>query len=284
METSTESTQKLQRTLLTDFKENIEIIRFEVKRIIITLKYFIALSLVLLPAIIFLNSISKDYEALLINLGRENFERYATTSFVLVGQFLMQMMGIMLALDSFGKSTHESMQRYFALPIRRANIFTAHTTTVIIGTILTGFIGILVFDLILWVWTGIAISAILLMKAFLMTFIGAFLAIAVTTMFIVIANYFNFSSSLAIIPTLFLFYIIPFLVNFISDFAFGLPKAYQWTFMYQLAVATDFFIQQDFGLHEVLDWTAKRTAWLTISLVIVVSEIIALIMFIETER
>ena len=196
----------------------------------------------------------------------------------------MQMMGIMLSLDSFGKSTHDSMQRYFALPIRRLNIFIAHSTTILIGTIFTGFVGILIFDLILWVWTGIAISAILLLKAFILTFMGAFLAIAITTMFIVIANYFNFSSSLAIIPTLFLFYIIPFLVNFISSFAFELPEAYQWTFMYQLAVASDFLIQPYLGLHEILDWTAKRTAWLAISLVIVVSEIISAITFVLTER
>ncbi|NHJ05333.1 MAG: hypothetical protein EAX90_10950 [Candidatus Heimdallarchaeota archaeon] len=266
------------------FREIGEIIRYESKRIIVTQKFFIALTLILLPAILYLDASAREVEVFLVDFGEEMFMRRSAAGFIILGQFLMQMIAIMLTLDSFGKSTNDSMQRYFAMPIRKISIYIGHTITTCIGTAITGVAAILAFDLILWIWTGISLSFVLILQAFFLTFIGAFLAIATTTLFIVIANYFNFTSSIAIVPTLFLFYIIPFVVYFTSQFNYVNETFQNWTFMHQLAVATDFMIQPINGLQEILENNALLAAWLTISLVIAISEIIAAIIFIKTEK
>ena len=266
------------------FREIGEIIRYESKRIILTQKFFIALTLILLPAIFYLDASAREVEAFLIDYGVEAFMRRSAAGYIVLGQFLMQMIAIMLTLDSFGKSTNDSMQRYFAMPIRKICIYIGHTITACIGTAITGLASVLIFDLILWVWTGISLSFGLIMAAFFLTFMGALLALALTTLFIVIANYFNFSSSIAIVPTLFIFYIIPFIVYFTSQFNY-VNEAYQnWTFMHQLAVAADFMIQPQNGLQEILAVQSLTTAWLVISLVIVIAEIIAAVIFLRTEK
>ncbi len=273
-----------ERPIHLEFREIWYIFRFEFKRIIFTLKFFIALSLVLLPAVIFLNSISSDYEALILDMGIPKFQKFCASGFTIIGQFLLQMIGIMLVLDGFGKNADESMNRYFALPIRKSNIFRGHLLAVISGVTITGLIGIVIFDLILWIWTGISITFVLMAKAFVMTLVGALLAIMITLLFIIIANFFNFSSSIAIIPTLFLFYIIPFLVNFVTQFVYSIPKAYEWTFMYQLAVATDFWVKPENGLQTILDWRDKRRAWLIISLITYQSELYSILIFTNSEK
>jgi hypothetical protein len=266
------------------FREIGEIIRYESKRIILTQKFFIALTLILLPAIFYLDASAREVEAYLIDYGVEAFMKRSAAGYIVLGQFLMQMIAIMLTLDSFGKSTNDSMQRYFAMPIRKISIYIGHTMTTCIGTALTGLASVLIFDLILWVWTGISLSFGLIMAAFFLTFMGALLALALTTLFIVIANYFNFSSSIAIVPTLFIFYIIPFIVYFTSQFN-AVNETYQsWTFMHQLAVAADFMIQPQNGLQEILPAQSLTTAWLVIALVIALAEIIAAIIFIQTEK
>ncbi|HUT79695.1 MAG TPA: hypothetical protein VMZ29_00715 [Candidatus Bathyarchaeia archaeon] len=273
-----------ERPIHLEFREIWYIFRFEFKRLIFTIKFFIALSLVLLPAVIFLNSISSDYEALILDMGIAKFQKFCASGFTIIGQFLLQMIGIMLVLDGFGKSANDSMNRYFALPVRKANIFRGHLLAVISGVIITGILGIIIFDLILWIWTGVSITFILMIKAFFLTIIGALLAIMITLLFIIIANFFNFSSSIAIIPTLFLFYIIPFLVNFVTQFVYSVPKAYEWTFMYHLAVITDFWIQPQNGLQTILDWKAKRRAWLIISLIAYQSELYSMLIFTNSEK
>ncbi|MBK5111996.1 MAG: hypothetical protein KGD59_03780 [Candidatus Heimdallarchaeota archaeon] len=273
-----------ERNPLLEFRETSEIIRYEFKRIILTLKFFIALSFVLLPAIIFLNSIASDYEALLLDFGVDAFRNFSAAGFVNIGQFLLQMIGIMLTLDSFGKVADESMKRYFALPVRKTNLYLAHAITAFLGTILTGLIGIIVFDLILWIWTGVSLTFLLILKSFFLISAGAFLAISITTLCVIVANFFGFESSIAIVPTLFIFYIIPFLVNFVTQFAFGLPQAYEWTFMYQLAVATDFMIEPFIGLHQSLEQIANRNAWLIIGLISYVAQVFSLLLFTRTEK
>lgn len=266
------------------FREIGEIIRFESKRIIVTQKFFIALTLILLPAIFYLDASAREVEAFLIDFGVESFMRRSAAGYIILGQFLMQMIAIMLTLDSFGKSTNDSMQRYFAMPIRKISIYIGHTITTCIGTAITGIASILMFDLILWIWTGISLSFGMIMAAFFLTFVGALLAIATTTLFIVIANYFNFSSSLAIVPTLFLFYIIPFVVYFTAQFNYVNTMYQNWTFMHQLAVVADFMIQPQNGLQEILTTQNLLYAWLVISLVIVIAEIVAAIIFIKSEK
>ncbi|MCK5045315.1 MAG: hypothetical protein KAS22_01970, partial [Candidatus Heimdallarchaeota archaeon] len=203
--------QITERNPLLEIRETSEIVRYEFKRIILTLKFFIALSFVLLPAIIFLNSIASDYEALLLDFGVDAFRSFSAAGFVNIGQFLLQMIGIMLTLDSFGKVADDSMKRYFALPVRKTNLYIAHAITAFLGTILTGLLGIIVFNLILWIWTGVSLTFLLIVKSFFLISAGAFLAISITTLFVIIANFFGFASSIAIVPTLFIFYIIPFL-------------------------------------------------------------------------
>lgn len=276
--------QITERNPLLEIRETSEIVRYEFKRIILTLKFFIALSFVLLPAIIFLNSIASDYEALLLDFGVDAFRAFSAAGFVNIGQFLLQMIGIMLTLDSFGKVADDSMKRYFALPVRKSNLYIAHAITAFLGTILTGLLGIIVFNLILWIWTGVSLTFLLLVKSFFLISAGAFLAISITTLFVIIANFFGFASSIAIVPTLFIFYIIPFLVNFVTSFAFGLPEAYQWTFMYQLAVATDFMIEPFIGLHNSLEMVANRNAWLIIGIISGVTQILSLIIFVGSEK
>ncbi|MHA1532991.1 MAG: hypothetical protein ACTSR6_13470 [Candidatus Heimdallarchaeota archaeon] len=276
--------QITERNPLLEIRETSEIVRYEFKRIILTLKFFIALSFVLLPAIIFLNSIASDYEALLLDFGVDAFRAFSAAGFVNIGQFLLQMIGIMLTLDSFGKVADDSMKRYFALPVRKSNLYIAHVITAFLGTILTGLLGIIVFNLILWIWTGVSLTFLLLVKSFFLISAGAFLAISITTLFVIIANFFGFASSIAIVPTLFIFYIIPFLVNFVTSFAFGLPEAYQWTFMYQLAVATDFMIEPFIGLHNSLEMVANRNAWLIIGIISGVTQILSLIIFVGSEK
>ncbi|MHA1556387.1 MAG: hypothetical protein ACTSPM_05560 [Candidatus Heimdallarchaeota archaeon] len=266
------------------FREIGEIIRFESKRIIITQKFFIALTLILLPAIFYLDASAREVEAFLIDFGVESFMRRSAAGYIILGQFLMQMIAIMLTLDSFGKSTNDSMQRYFAMLIRKISIYTGHTITTCIGTAITGIASILMFDLILWIWTGISLSFGMIMAAFFLTFIGAMLAIATTTLFIVIANYFNFSSSIAIVPTLFLFYIIPFVVYFTAQFNYVNATYQSWTFMHQLAVAADFMIQPQNGLQEILPASSLLWSWIIISLVIVLTEIFAAIIFMQSEK
>ncbi|MHA1221562.1 MAG: hypothetical protein ACTSQB_07500, partial [Candidatus Heimdallarchaeota archaeon] len=109
------------------------------------------------------------------------------------------------------------MRRYFALPVRKENIFRGHLLAIFTGIFITGTIAVLVFNLILWIWTGVSLTIVLLLIAEALTFLGAILAVAITLLFISISNFFSFSSSIAIIPTLFLFYIIPFLVNFVGS-------------------------------------------------------------------
>ncbi|MCG3254043.1 MAG: hypothetical protein KAX09_09340 [Candidatus Heimdallarchaeota archaeon] len=276
--------QITERNPLLEIRETSEIVRYEFKRIILTLKFFIALSFVLLPAIIFLNSIASDYEALLLDFGVDAFRAFSAAGFVNIGQFLLQMIGIMLTLDSFGKVADDSMKRYFALPVRKSNLYIAHAITAFLGTILTGLLGIIVFNLILWIWTGVSLTFLLIVKSFFLISAGAFLAISITTLFVIIANFFGFASSIAIVPTLFIFYIIPFLVNFVTSFAFGLPEAYQWTFMYQLAVATDFMIEPFIGLHNSLEMVANRNAWLIIGIISGVTQILSLIIFVGSEK
>ena len=266
------------------FREIGEIIRYESKRIILTQKFFIALTLILLPAIFYLDASAREVEAFLIDYGVEAFMKRSAAGYIILGQFLMQMIAIMLTLDSFGKSTNDSMQRYFAMPIRKISIYIGHTITTCIGTAITGIASVLIFDLILWVWTGISLSFGLIMAAFFLTFMGALLALALTTLFIIIANYFNFSSSIAIVPTLFIFYIIPFIVYFTSQFNYVNETYQNWTFMHQLAVAADFMIQPQNGLQEILAAQSLTTAWLVISLVITLAEIIAAVIFLGTEK
>ncbi len=276
--------QITERNPLLEIRETSEIVRYEFKRIILTLKFFIALSFVLLPAIIFLNSIASDYEALLLDFGVDEFQAFSAAGFVNIGQFLLQMIGIMLTLDSFGKVADDSMKRYFALPVRKSNLYIAHAITAFLGTILTGLLGIIVFNLILWIWTGVSLTFMLIVKSFFLISAGAFLAISITTLFVIIANFFGMASSIAIVPTLFIFYIIPFLVNFVTSFAFGLPEAYQWTFMYQLAVATDFMIEPFIGLQLSLEQIANRNAWLIIGIISGVTQVLALIIFAGSEK
>ncbi|MFW9922329.1 MAG: hypothetical protein ACFFDW_03470 [Candidatus Thorarchaeota archaeon] len=266
------------------FREIGEIIRYESKRILFTQKYFIAMTLILLPAIFYLDATAREVEVFLLDYGKDMFSRRSAAGYVVLGQFLMQMIAIMLTLDSFGKSTNDSMQRYFAMPVRKISIYLGHTFTVINGTAITGLASILVFDLVLWIWTGISLTFVLILEAFTLTLIGALLAIATTTLFIVIANYFNFSSSIAIVPTLFLFYIIPFVVYFTSQFNYVNDAFQQWTFMHQLAVITDFMIKPVNGLQEILTSTNLLTASLVVSLVIVLSEIASALIFVFTEK
>ena len=276
--------QITERNPLLEIRETSEIVRYEFKRIILTLKFFIALSFVLLPAIIFLNSIASEYEALLLDFGVDAFRAFSAAGFVNIGQFLLQMIGIMLTLDSFGKVADDSMKRYFALPVRKNNLYIAHAITAFLGTILTGLLGIIVFNLILWIWTGVSLTFLLIVKSFFLISAGAFLAISITTLFVIIANFFGFASSIAIVPTLFIFYIIPFLVNFVTSFSFGLPEAYQWTFMYQLAVATDFMIEPFIGLQLSLEQVTNRNAWLIIGIISGITQILSLIIFAGSEK
>ncbi|MHA1123891.1 MAG: hypothetical protein ACTSPC_13935 [Candidatus Heimdallarchaeota archaeon] len=73
-------------------------------------------------------------------------------------------------------------------------------------------------------------------------------------------------------------------MNFVTSFAFGLPEAYQWTFMYQLAVATDFMIEPFIGLHNSLEMVANRNAWLIIGIISGVTQILSLIIFVGSEK
>ncbi|NHJ85554.1 MAG: hypothetical protein FK734_08835 [Asgard group archaeon] len=270
--------------VLFDFREIGLIFRYEFKRVILSLKFFVAFSLILIPSIIFLNSIVEDFEALILDLGIDDFLKFCTSGYILIGQFLLQLIGLMLTLDCFGKSTNDSMERYFALPIKKANIYIAHMLTVIVGTTITSIASILTFDLILWIWIGFSLTFLLMLKAFFMLMVGAILAISLTTLFVIISNYFNFSSSIAIIPTLFLFYIIPFLVNFITIFVYGIPEAYEWTFMYQLIVATDYILQVSSGISQDLPLIANLTAWVAIAGISFLSQRIALIIFERIEK
>jgi hypothetical protein len=242
----------------------VNIIRFESKRIIFTLKFFVALSLILLPAIIYLNSIAQDYEALLLDFGIESFRTFSAAGFVIIAQFLIQMIAIMLTLDSFGEIAKESKKRYFSLPLYRIDIYFSYVVNIVIGLAITSILAVFVYNLILWIWTSISLSFILILKCFFLVLIGSLLAVSITTFFIMLGQVFNFSSSLAIIPTLFLFYIIPFLVNFISQFVYGLPEAHKWTYMYQLAISTDFLIEPRNGLQEIVEPIAERNSWLII--------------------
>lgn len=113
----------LPRNPLLEFRELGELIRYEFKRIIFSQKFFIALSLILLPAILYLDSIASQVEVILLDIGKENFMKRGSAGFVILGQFLMQMIAIMLTLDSYGKSGNESLKRYFAMPIRKSNVF-----------------------------------------------------------------------------------------------------------------------------------------------------------------
>ena len=266
------------------FREIFEIMRYEIKRILFTQKFFIALSLILLPAIFYLDASAREVEVFLLDFGKEMFMARSAAGYVILGQFLMQLIGIMLTLDGFGKSTNDSMQRYFSMPLRKVSVYIGHTVTVCLGTAFTGILSILVFDLILWIWTSVSLSFVLMLQAFFLTFMGAFLAIATTSLFIIISNYFNFESSLAIVPTLFIFYIIPFIVFFTSQFNYFNETFQNWTFMHQLAVATDFMIEPMNGLQEILPNSAMRTAWIVISLVVALSEIIAAVIFVRTEK
>ena len=117
-----------------------------------------------------------------------------------------------------------------------------------------------------------------------MVIIGAILIAAITTLFIMIANFFNFSSSIAIIPTLFLFYIIPFLVYFISQFVYGIPEANKWTFLYHLTIATDFMVEPRNGIQEIVEPITERNAWLIIGLASGISEIISGVVFTQIEK
>ncbi len=262
----------------------LNIIRFESKRVIFSLKFFIALSLILLPAIIYLNSIAQDYEALLLDYGHESFKSFSAAGFVIIAQFLLQMIAIMLTLDSFGEAAKESKKRYFSLPIYRIDIYFSHVVNMVIGLVITSTLAIFVYDLILWIWTSISLSFVLILKCLFLVLIGSFLAVSITTFFILIAQIFNFSSSIAIIPTLFLFYIIPFLVNFISQFVYGLPEANKWTYMYQLAIATDFFIEPRNGLQEIVEPISERNAWLAIIISISGTQTISGILFTQSEN
>jgi len=268
-----------ERTLRTDLREIAILIRYEFKRTIFTLKFFVALSLILLPAIIFLNSIASEYEAFILDNGIEAFQQFSADGYTIIGQFLLQMMALMLVLDSFGKTANDSMKRYFALPIRKVNIYRAHFITVLLGLSITGLLAVVIFNLILWVWTGIGLTFILMLKAFLMTFLGALLAVTITLLFVMLAHNFNFSSSIAIIPTLFLFYIIPFLVNFVTAFVFSVPEAYNWTFMYHLTIITKQFLKtQEIGS------IVFRNSALIIGLITFGTELIAKIIFLTKEN
>lgn len=273
-----------QRNPLRDIREMTEIIRYEIKRLLFTQKFFIAISLILLPAIIYLDASASKVSVYLLDIGLEGFSKRSAAGYVIIGQFLMQMIGIMLTLDSFGNAAKDSLQRYFAMPIKKINIFISHTITVALGMTITGVLSVLIFNLVLWIWTEVSLSFILLLKAFFLTFIGALLASATTTLFVTIANYFDFSSSLAIVPTLFLFYVIPFVVYFTAQFQYINVALENWTFMHQLAVATDYMIKPPNGLQKLLPTTALRTAWLVISLTITISEILAVIIFLRTEK
>lgn len=275
---------ELQRNPFSWIREISNIIFFEFKRIIFTPKFFIALSLVLLPAIIYLDSIAREVNVILLDFGVEVFVTKSASGYIILGQFLTQLIAIMLTLDSFGKNTNDSMQRYYSLPVRRTSIYFAHTFTICLGSLITAIIGILIFNLILWIWTGVSLTFVLIMKALFLTFLGALLAIATTTLFIVIANYFNFESSIAIIPTLFLFYIIPFLFSFVAQFLTQIGGYYNYTFMYQLTVIADFMIKPLNGLHNILTLHNLRIAWLVVTLVILFSEIIAAYIFNFTEK
>ena len=275
---------QIQRNPILEFREIGEIIRFEFKRIILTQKFFIALTFVLLPAIIYLDASAQEVAIILLDFGKDDFITTSATGYVVLGQFLMQMVTIMLTLDSFGSDANESMKRYFSLPIRKINIYIGHSITIAIGTAITGLFGILIFDVILWVWTGIGLTFALIMQSFFLTLMGAFVAMAITTLFVIIANFFGFSSTIAIVPTLFLFYIIPFVFYFVAQFIYQVGDYQQWTFLYHLAVATDFIILPRNGLQEILPWVANRTAWLIISLTIAISEIISVVFFNFTDR
>jgi len=279
-----ESFLQLQRNPILEFREIGEIIRYEFKRIILTQKFFIALTFVLLPAILYLDASAQEVAIILLDFGKDDFIRTSATGYVILGQFLMQMVTIMLTLDSFGSDANESMKRYFSLPIRKINIYIGHTITIGIGTAITGLFGVLIFDVVLWVWTGIGLSFVLIMKSFFLTFMGAFVAMAITTLFVIAANFFGFSSTIAIVPTLFIFYIIPFVFYFVAQFIYQVGEYQQWTFLYHLAVATDFMIVPRNGLQEILAWASNVTAWLVISLTIILSEIISVIVFSLTDR
>ncbi|MHA1126177.1 MAG: hypothetical protein ACTSO7_10640 [Candidatus Heimdallarchaeota archaeon] len=279
-----ESFLELQRNPIHEFREIGEIVRFEFKRIILTQKFFIALTFVLLPAIIYLDASAQEVAIILLDFGREDFITTSATGYIVLGQFLMQMVTIMLTLDSFGSDANDSMKRYFSLPIRKINIYIGHTITIAIGTAITGLFGILIFDVILWVWTGIGLTFVLIMQSFFLTLMGAFIAMAITTMFVIVANFFGFSSTIAIVPTLFLFYIIPFVFYFVAQFIYQVGEYQQWTFLYHLAVATDFMIYPRNGLQEILPWVSKITAWLVIGLTIVIAEMVSLIVFSLTDR
>ncbi|MHA1367259.1 MAG: hypothetical protein ACTSP5_12730 [Candidatus Heimdallarchaeota archaeon] len=257
---------QIQRNPILEFREIGEIIRFEFKRIILTQKFFIALTFVLLPAIIYLDASAQEVAIILLDFGKDDFITTSATGYVVLGQFLMQMVTIMLTLDSFGSEANESMKRYFSLPIRKINIYIGHTITIAIGTAITGLFGVLIFDVILWVWTGIGLTFALIMQSFFLT------------------NFFGMSSTIAIVPTLFLFYIIPFVFYFVAQFIYQVGDYQQWTFLYHLAVATDFMILPRNGLQEILPWVANRTAWLIISLTIAISEIISVVFFSFTDR
>lgn len=267
-----------ERSVLKDFREIGVLIRYEFKRIILSTKFFLSLSLVLLPAIIFLNSISSEYEAIILDFGVEAFQQTSADGYVIIGQFLLQMMGLMLVLDSFGKVANDSMRRYYALPIRKINVYRAHFITILIGISITGLLSMLIFDLILWIWTGISLSFILMLKAFLMTILGAVLAVAISLLFVMLAHFFGFSSSIAIIPTLFLFYIIPFLVNFVTAFVFTIPSAYEWTFMYHLTNITKSFLKT-----EVIEKILIRNSLLIVGITAFSTEFIAKVLYLNKE-
>ncbi|MHA1221563.1 MAG: hypothetical protein ACTSQB_07505 [Candidatus Heimdallarchaeota archaeon] len=78
-----------ERSIFLEFREIAIIFSFEFKRMILTIKFFVALSLVLLPAIIFLNSISSEYEALILDMGISDFQKFSATGFTIIGQFLL---------------------------------------------------------------------------------------------------------------------------------------------------------------------------------------------------
>jgi len=268
-----------ERSIVKDLREIAILVRFEFKRIILTLKFFVALSLILLPATIFLNAIASEYEAFILDHGVQVFQQFSADGYTIIGQFLLQMMALMLVLDAFGKTANDSMKRYFALPVRKINIFAAHYLTVFFGLSITGVLAVLTFDAILWVWTGISLTFVLMLKAFLMTLLGALLATNITLFFVMLAHSFKFSSSIAIIPTLFLFYIIPFLVNFVTAFVFSVPEAYEWTFMYHLTVITKYFLKT--GEIETL---AFRNSLLIICLITVGIKQIAKAIFLLKEN
>ncbi|MEA2071625.1 MAG: hypothetical protein U9O98_10095 [Asgard group archaeon] len=162
--------------------------------------------------------------------------------------------------------------------------FFARMIIICLGTTITGILAILIFTLIMWIWTGVGLTFLLILKSFLLTFCGAFLAITITTFFILFAQSLNISSSLAIVPTLFLFYILPFVVYFTAQFNYVNASLQELTFMRQLAVMTDFLIQPPDGLQEILNQSAMKKAWAITMGTSGGSELIAFIFFIQIEK